>query len=265
MNGGLTLEIGRGPHGPRVNRSEHRVPFHLGKVHAEGDALVAFAVNPTAGFFEGDRAVLDVRVEGGGRLTLATPSANRIHPARGTGRAELEQRFHVGAGSCLEYFPEALIPFAGARYRQHTEITAERGSILLWFDWMLPGRLARGEGFAFHELQLSLDVHLDGVLCLHERARLCAEDGSLAPWRAAGAEATVVTALLHGIPLDQVRAVAEPLHGDGVSLGAGPLAHAGVIIRALCATPLHARRLLVTLRQGLYAAMDRPMPRLGIF
>jgi urease accessory protein len=237
----------------------------MGKIHPQPDGLVAYLASPTAGLFSGDRAHLEVVVKDGARLTLAVPSANRIHPSRGGELAELTQRVTVGESSFLEYVPEALIPFAGSRYRQSTEIHVDERGELIWLDWLMPGRLAHGEFFSFAELNLQLDLWVGPSLSLRERAVLRPTDGSMAPWMNAMTNSIALTGVIYGWSSQEVLSVAEPLHSDSVLIGAGPLAAGGVMVRALCADTLCARKTLLAIRAGLHGLRDRLPPRIGLY
>jgi urease accessory protein len=58
----------------------------------------------------------------------------------------------------LEYLPDPLIPFAGARYRQETEITLEEDAGLCWWETLAPGRVASGERFAYKQLHIEMEI-----------------------------------------------------------------------------------------------------------
>jgi urease accessory protein len=64
----------------------------------------------------------------------------------------------VAAGALLEYLPDPLIPFAGARYHQQTHIELAMNAGLFWWEVIAPGRIARGECFDYDMLKLDLDI-----------------------------------------------------------------------------------------------------------
>lgn len=249
---------------PYLSRQSFRAPVHLSKAHVESGALVVQLVNPTAGFFDGDRLDLDVTAGRGCPVVLSTPGASRVHRARGQEAAVCRQRLTVEEEAFLEWIPEPFIPQAGARYFQRTEIGLGRNAGLFFFEWIAPGRVARGEVFAYESLRWELDLRVDGELVARERFGLRPDDLSLASMRERFPEAHYVTAYVAGIggddwPCDDI----DALGSDKVYLGHGPLGRGVHIVRALCADSLAARALLVGLRTALYGAADRPMPRLG--
>jgi len=156
---------------------EVSAPFHLSKPYWTGEVLLVQAVNATAGVFAGDRMELDVEVAPGARVLFTSPSASRIH-AMPRGEAVMEQVCRVRAGGWLEVRPELFIPQAGCRYRQFTRLEVERGGALFFAETLAPGRVARGERFAFEEVRWAMDLVYAGRRVARERYALRANDGS---------------------------------------------------------------------------------------
>lgn len=257
----------RGDGTPYLSRQSFRAPIHLSKSHAESGALLVHLVNPTAGFFDGDRLDLDVTAGTGSRMILSTPGASRVHRARGEGPALCFQHLRVERDAFLEWIPEPFIPQAGARYHQQTLIELEESAGLFFFEWIAPGRVARGEIFAYDHLRWELDLKVAGQLVARERYDLRPGDHSLAALRAKFPAAHCVTAYVAGIADDAWPAAELDLLGNGsVYLGHGPLpgnVRLVRLVRALCADSLAARTLMSGLRQVLYGASGKPAPRLG--
>jgi urease accessory protein len=78
----------------------------------------------------------------------------------------------VGEGALLEYLPDALIPFAGSRYRQQSRIELAAGAGLFWWEMVAPGRAARGEFFEYEQLHLALHLSAQGKPLAIERMKL---------------------------------------------------------------------------------------------
>jgi urease accessory protein len=124
----------------------------------ESGALVHLH-NVSGGVLAGDRLALDVEVEAGAAAQITTTGATRLYRHRaGAEDSEQHARFLVGDGALLEYLPDAVIPYAGSRHVQRTEIRLGRGSTLFWWDVLAPGRLAAGERFAFDRLRVHTEV-----------------------------------------------------------------------------------------------------------
>lgn len=160
-----------------VRTQQVSAPFHLSKPYWTGEALLVQAVNATAGVFAGDRLTMEVTAEAGARVLLTSPSAHRVH-TMARGFATLDQRLAVAEGGWLELQPELFIPQAGCRYRQSTELEVAAGGELYFAETLAPGRVARGERFAFDEVTWSLRLRCAGRLLARERYTLRRDDAS---------------------------------------------------------------------------------------
>ncbi len=237
-----------------------QAPVHLGKGHQEAGTLVLNVVNPTAGLLDGDRLRIDVDVEQGARLLLTTPSASRVHTMRG-GRAEVTQRFCVASGGSLEWWPEMLIPQAGARYAQHTRIELEPNAELIFQETLAPGRVAFGEAFAYEELRWRTDVWQAGHLLVRERFLITPKNGALAALRrrfptAYYTSIFVVSPALTGDLRDLASDAAD--HWIGTTQAGGGL-H---VVRIIAADSLALRRSLRDCRAAIYLSLHRTAPDL---
>jgi urease accessory protein len=125
--------------------------------------------NVSGGVLAGDRLGLDVEVQAGAAAQITTTGATRLYRHR-AGAADSEQRakFLVGDGALLEYLPDAVIPYAGSRHMQRTEIRLGRESTLFWWEVLAPGRLAAGERFAFERLGVHTEVYAGARPVLRE-------------------------------------------------------------------------------------------------
>jgi urease accessory protein len=196
-------------------------------------------------------------------LVLSTPGAARVHRARGEAPAICQQRLTVENGAFLEWIPEPFIPQAGARYFQRTEIDLAENAGLLFFEWIAPGRVARGEVFAYESLRWELDLIDQGKLVARERFELNPGDHSLTALREKFPAAHYVTAYVAMNGETWPAAELDALNAKHTYLGHGPLLESVHIVRALCENSLAARALIGELRRLLYEASGRPMPRLG--
>jgi urease accessory protein len=115
--------------------------------------------NVSGGVLAGDRLAIDVEVKAGAVAQITTTGATRLYRHRaGTADSEQHARFSVGDGALLEYLPDAVIPYAGSRHTQRTEIRLGRGASLFCWEILAPGRLAAGERFAFDRLRVQTEV-----------------------------------------------------------------------------------------------------------
>ena len=136
------------------------------------DMAFLFLANPTAGIFQGDHQRISVSLGPGARAHITTQSAAKIHAMPDSFAAQ-ETCLTVEDGAYLEYLPEPLVPFQGARFRQESQVTVAPGGSLLYGEIIAPGRLARGESLAYEwlESRLTISRSLGGPI-YHESYRL---------------------------------------------------------------------------------------------
>lgn len=249
---------------PYISQQSFRAPIHLSKSHLDEGALVLSIINPTAGFFDGDHLESKVDVATGARLVLSTPSASRVYPTRSGSPAKNLQSFTVGENASLEWIPEPFIPHAGASYFQQTRIDLHSTSSLLFFDWIAPGRVARGEVFAYENLRWELDLHLDGKLVAREGYDLNPSTDSLDALKAKFPAAHYLSIYAAGdLTKNWPATELDALTNDDIYLGHGPLTGTVHVIRALCRDSLAARKLIENLRTLLYESAGLKPPALG--
>ena len=153
------------------------------------------------------------------------------------------RRFSVGDGALLEYLPDAVIPYAGSRHVQRTEIRLGRGSTLFWWEVLAPGRLAAGERFAFERLRVQTEVYAGPRPVLREDYLLepGQKDLSATARMFEYSHIASLCAVQEGRPPAFWRALEDRLneiarartrHGQAV-WGASTLASDGVVVRGL--------------------------------
>ena len=126
--------------------------------------------NLSGGVLGGDRLDLTVEVDEGAAAQVTTTGATRIYRHRPTlPDARQTTRLQVAAEGLLEYLPDAIIPFAGARYDQRTQIELGEDAGLFYWEVVAPGRKAAGELFAYEQVRLDLDLHVTGEPVALER------------------------------------------------------------------------------------------------
>jgi urease accessory protein len=216
-------------------RQSFRAPFHISKPYWDGHVLQVQIVNPTAGVLAGDKLELAVRVKAGATLLVTTPAATRAFMMR-SGAAECRQNFSVEAGGWLEYAPEPLCPHRDCDYMQMTHVELADGAEAFYVDTLAPGRVGRGESWAWRRLGIVLDVTLAGEPVLRERlhcsgadmVRLAAFYGMNEAWFAT---AVIISSRL--APDDPVWERVRALHGGGRWLGVTRLRRGGWIVRVV--------------------------------
>lgn len=221
-------------------RQSFCAPYHLSKPYWDGHTLIVQVVNPTAGILSGDTLRSDITVGPGAALLVTTPSATRIFQMD-TGSAESRQRFELQAGAWLDLLPEPLVPHRGSCFQQITEIEAAADAEFFYADLLLPGRIARGETWAWTRLCLDLRVRVGGELILRERFdQSGAELKALAHLAGSGEGAgfaNLVIASSRLEPEDKWKPAVSALHGNGVWIGVSRLRGKAVSYSIKLVTP----------------------------
>ena len=107
---------------------------------ANGGSLVHLH-NVSGGVLAGDRLSLEVQVGPRARAQITSTGATRLYRHR-RDSADSEQRISISVAEegLLEYLPDALIPFAGSRHHQQTEIHLADRATLFWWEVVAPDR-----------------------------------------------------------------------------------------------------------------------------
>lgn len=279
MDAGLQLEFSRKGHRTECRLLEQVPPWKVvrGFERQEGESLVHLG-NVSGGIFGGDRLRLRACLGSGAHAMLTTSGATRVYrPRDAAPEAILESEFALGRDALLEYLPDPLIPFGGARLLQRTSYALECGAALLAWDVVAPGRAASGELFRYRQMKLATEIRVCGRPVLQDRLLFEPDRFSPAAPAALGGYQYMVTfvALRAGASAAEVRlleqelaSVAEEMQNRGDSSGevwaATELPAHGVLVRGLLRSSLPVPRRLQALwntgRQricGRTAAMPR--------
>lgn len=81
----------------------------------------------------------------------------------------MKQRLRLQADAVLEWMPEPVMLFRDAGFMTDTEIELEEGSVCVLGDIFCPGRLSRGESFAFRSYDAKVAVRYRGELIHYQR------------------------------------------------------------------------------------------------
>jgi urease accessory protein len=145
---------------------------------ADGAALLHLH-NVSGGLLGGDELRLNAKLGQGAAVQLTTTGATRIYrPRTEAAPATQTNQMIVGENALLEYLPDPIIPYAGARFSQRTSIHLAAGAGLFWWEILTPGREAHGEVFQYESLEMRTDVTALGRPICSERVRLapCARE-----------------------------------------------------------------------------------------
>lgn len=222
--------------------------------------------NVSGGVLGGDQLTVSVRLEESTQVQLTSTGATRVYRHRpGYSDATQSTRIHVGENALLEYLPDQLIPFAGARYRQQTHITLAKNAGLFYWEVIAPGREAHDECFAYAEVNLHLDILATTEcgdsrplvferICLQPTIRPLTSPARMGAYRYFG---TFYICKV-GVTAEEWRAVESELMGL-----ANQLTHPGAIVWGVSTLPAHGltvRALSMTNRaitEGFYLFWSR--------
>ncbi len=161
-----------------------------------GHAAWVYTSSYGGGLVDGDAIVLDVEVGAGASAFVSTQASTKVADRRG-GRQRAAGA--GGGGRAAGGHARSVVCFASSRYRQAQQFELGRGAGLDAVDWMSSGRRASGERWVFDDYDARLSVRLDGQLLVHDRLRLCAEDGALAA-RMGRFEVLAILVIVGGTP-----------------------------------------------------------------
>lgn len=209
-------------------------PLRLLTPRNHGHAAWVFASSHGGGLVDGDDVAVRAAVGTGAAAFLSTQSATKVYRSpRGT-RTALDAA--VGENGLLVAVPDAVVCFAGSRYRQTQRVAVAEGGRLVLVDRVTSGRRESGERWLFDEYVSRTSVHVGGRLAVYDAVALRAADGGLAA--RFGRYDVLATALVIGRGLEaetariEARVGAEPVRRRADRLvAAAPAGGAGCILR----------------------------------
>ncbi|VAX28515.1 hypothetical protein MNBD_NITROSPIRAE01-125 [hydrothermal vent metagenome] len=150
MHGRLEVQFERRGDKTLARILRQAAPLKVLKAFYPEDESIAhlYILNSTGGILQGDRMEIKIHLAANAEAVVLMPAATKIHPCP-SGDARQTMRFRLDAGAVLEYLPEPLLPFSEAVFFQETDIFLEAGASLFFGDILGPGRLAKGESFAY--------------------------------------------------------------------------------------------------------------------
>jgi urease accessory protein len=148
------LELMLAPSGgaTRVQRQYQRAPLYIYRPiyldPGRPDMAFVFVQQSGDGLVQGDRYRIDIHCGPGSAAHITTQAATNVFGARQNFATQLVH-LHAAAGAVVEYLPDPLVPFRGARLFQRTRVTADRSATVILGETLLPGRVAHCEAHVY--------------------------------------------------------------------------------------------------------------------
>lgn len=172
--GATRLSAGFARHGERTVLASkfHTSPVKIAKTFETGGELAAIVMDASPGMLAGDRYAFDWRAAPGSRVFLTNQSYTKIHPAPPGRGALMRQSYAVGEGACVQAMMEPVMLYRDAEFTSVTEVSLAEGAVWYSADILSPGRLHRGESFAFRRYDAAVSVTYGGELIFRSRLLL---------------------------------------------------------------------------------------------
>jgi urease accessory protein len=155
----------QGEKGSRVSRLTRCLgypPIKFINPRPQHGSCQVYVSNYGGGLVDGDAIAMTVECLPGSRTYLGTQSSTKVYKSNGKGGCSQETVGTVHANALAVVCPDPVVPFAGSRYRQAQTWEVHPEADLILFDWLQPGRAARGEVFAYSRLRSELRITRPG-------------------------------------------------------------------------------------------------------
>jgi urease accessory protein len=157
--GKLHLEFTEDQGATRLAQCQVQAPLKVQRpFYPEGEQVChCVALHTAGGVVGGDRLSLTLDLHPRAHALLTTAAAGKIYRSNGL-VAEQSTRIQVAEAAVLEWFPQEVIVFDGADYRQDLRVELGQGAIWLGWEVTRLGRSARGETFLTGEWRSHTEV-----------------------------------------------------------------------------------------------------------
>ncbi len=243
---------------PELISRYHTSPLKIAKTFRLGNEnwrqLAVVQMDGSPGLLEGDRYAFDWQLRENAKLYATNQAYTRVHPCESeSGNSRLHHKFSLEAGAVLEWIPEPVTLFREARFVTETEVDLAEGSVCMMSDIFCPGRLSRGEAFAFHSYDAKVSVRHKGELVHYQRQKW---EPAILPVGNAGCFGEFTHVGTFSVFSDRVTAgteekIREALEGaegipEGLSWGVARTARHGIVVQAAGHAAWKLQRLLLT-------------------
>ncbi|MFD9634562.1 urease accessory protein UreD [Streptomyces violascens] len=206
------------------------------------DMPITFVMSTGGGIVQADRLRLDLHFGPHSAGHITTQAATKVHSMDHD--YAIQQAFVTAEENAyVEYMPDMTIPHPRSRLYQRTVVTAHPTATVLVSEYLMVGRLARGERHQYDVLAADFELRRpDGALVALDTVRLDPGSGTVTG-PAVLARHDLMASLFCLTPLVPADEIADTLHAvlaeRGLSFGVSVLpGEAGAWVRLLGSDPL---------------------------
>src|SRR5262245_59821069 len=107
-----------------------------------------YALQMGDGLVQGDRSRVALDCAPGSAVHVTTQAATKLYRMDDNFATQIVD-LRAGDGAYVEYLPDSIIPFRGARFYQRTRVMVATTANVVFGEILLPGRVAYGEVHAY--------------------------------------------------------------------------------------------------------------------
>jgi urease accessory protein len=144
-------------------------------VYHETNSPSVYLIHIGGGYVDGDTYCTRINVEEGAEIAVTTQASTKVYK---TPKAPVVQKMAmtVNEGAVLEYMPDPLIVYEGARFMQETTVHLKDDSCFLYSDMITPGWAPDGSLFRYDWIRSKLKVYRSGKLVVFDHLLLEPDD-----------------------------------------------------------------------------------------
>lgn len=136
---------------------------------------VIYLMHVGGGYVDGDSYRIKFGLEQGAHLLVTTQASTKVYRTPYTPVTQ-HTEITLKKGSILEYFPDPLIAYEGAKFVQETSIFMEEGSTVIFSDMITPGWSRDGSLFKFEWITSKFKVFHNDHIVLFDHIFLKQDD-----------------------------------------------------------------------------------------
>ncbi|KAI8795172.1 urease accessory protein D [Biomphalaria glabrata] len=148
----------------------HTYPFHfhVPEYANSGHCKWIYSMSYGGGLVGGDTISATVKVGPGCAALVSTQESTKVYHCNYSGETTQTTSYYIGDGSLLCVLPDATVCYKDANFNQTQVVQMRPSSNLVLLDWMLSGRLALDEFWAFKRYKNSIEVYVSDELIIKD-------------------------------------------------------------------------------------------------